>query len=172
MGKRVSILIGVIAFALVVFLGWKAFWTPNDRDALARQQEEKIRNQEEKIRNIEDRVTRLQQELEESSKQITSLQARLDETMSALGSVQRKVNSRHEETRVAKQNPLPVPRFYEMVRSTFVFEEPSASSRKVGNISDGTRVKVVGSTGDWLEVRSKVGRPPGFIRRDDAVLIR
>ena len=59
MGKRVSILIGVIAFALVVFLGWKAFWTPNDRDALARQQEEKVRD-------IEDRVTRLQQELEES----------------------------------------------------------------------------------------------------------
>ena len=165
MGKRVSILIGVIAFALVVFLGWKAFWTPNDRDALARQQEEKIRD-------IEDRVTRLQKELEESSKQIASLQARLDETMSALGSVQRKVNSRHEETRVAKQNPLPVPRFYETVRSTFVFEEPSASSRKVGNISNGTQVKVVGSTGDWLEVRSEVGRPPGFIRRDDAVLIR
>jgi hypothetical protein len=164
MGKRVSISIGVIAFTLVGFLAW-AFWTPNDTDSLALQQEEKLRD-------IEDRVTRLQNELEESSKQIASLQARLDETMSARGSVQRKVNSRHEETRLAGQNRLPEPRFYETVRSTFVFAEPSASSRKVGNISNGTQVQVVGSTGDWLEVRSRVGRPPGFIRRDDAVLMR
>jgi len=165
MGKRVSILIGGIAFTLVVFLAWKAFWTPNDTDSLALQQEEKLRD-------IEDRVTRLQNELEESSKQIASLQARLDETISARASVQRKVNLKHEETRLVKQSPLPAPRFYETVRSTFVFAEPSASSRKVGNISNGTQVKVVGSTDDWLEVRSRVGRPPGFIRRDDAVLMR
>jgi len=28
---------------------------------------------------------------------------------------------------------------------------------------------VVRSAGDWLEVRSKHGKPPGFIRRDDAM---
>jgi uncharacterized protein YgiM (DUF1202 family) len=170
MDKRVSILIGVIALTLVVFLAWKAFWTPNDSDALARQQ--LARQQEEKIRDIEDQVTRLQSELEESSKQIASLQARLDKATSTSGAVPRKVNSKKEETRPAEQNPLPGPRFYEMVRSTFVFAEPSASSRKIGNISNGTQVNVVGSTGEWLEVRSKVGRPPGFIRRDDAVLVR
>jgi uncharacterized protein YgiM (DUF1202 family) len=138
------------------------------------------RQQEEKIRDIEDQVTRLQSELEESSKQIASLQARLDKATQARldkatstsGAVPRKVNSKKEETRPAEQNPLPGPRFYEMVRSTFVFAEPSASSRKIGNISNGTQVNVVGSTGEWLEVRSKVGRPPGFIRRDDAVLVR
>ena len=165
MGKKGSIFVGVIAFALVVFLAWKAFWTPNDRDSLALQQEEKIRD-------MEDRVARLQKELEESSKQIASLQAGSDETTRVRRSAQRQVNSRREETRLADQNPSTEPRFYETVRSTSVFEEPSASSRKVGSIPNGTKVRVVGSTGDWLEVRSKQGRPPGFITQDDAVLMR
>jgi Bacterial SH3 domain len=166
MGKKGSIFVGVIAFALVVFLAWKAFWTPNDRGSLALQQ------QEEKIRDMEDRVARLQRELEESSKQIASLQAGSDETPRAHRSAQRKVNnSRREETRLADQNPSPE-RFYQTVRSTSVFEEPSASSRKVGSIPNGNRVRVIGSMGDWLEVRSKQGRSPGFIRRDDAVLMK
>jgi biopolymer transport protein ExbB/TolQ len=167
MGKKASIFVGVIAFTLVVFLAWKAFWTPNDIGSLALQQ------QQEKIREMEDRVARLQKELEESSKQIASLQAGSDETTRARRSTQRNVNnSRREETRLADQNPSPEPRFYQTVRSTSVFEEPSASSRKVGSIANGSRVRVVGYTGDWLEVRSKQGRPPGFIRRDDAVLMR
>jgi Bacterial SH3 domain len=165
MGKKGSIFVGVIAFPLVVFLAWKAFWTPNDRGSLALQQEEKIRD-------MEDRVARLQKELEESSKQIASLQAGSDETTRAPRSAQRNVNnSRREETRLADHNPSPE-RFYQTVRSTSVFEEPSASSRKVGTIPNGNRVRVVGSTGDWLEVRSKQGRPPGFIQRDDAVLMK
>ena len=53
MGKKGSIFVGVIAFALIVFLAWKAFSTPNDRDSLALQQ------QEEKIRDMEDRIARL-----------------------------------------------------------------------------------------------------------------
>ena len=166
MGKKGSIVVGVIALALVVFLAWKAFLRPNDRDSLALQQEEKLRD-------MEDRVARLQKELEESSNQIAALQAGLDGTTRARPSAQRKVNnSRQEEARLADQNPSPEPRLYQTVRSTSVFEEPSISSRKVGNIPNGTRVRVVGSTGDWLEVRSKQGRPPGFIQRDDAVLMR
>ena len=167
MGKRNWIFVGVIAFALVVFLAWKAFWTPNDRDSFA------LRGQEEKIRDMEDRVARLQKELEESSKQIASLQGGSDEATRGRRSTQRKVtNSRREETRPADQNPSLEPRLYETVRSTAVFEEPSASSRKVATIPNGSRVRVVGSTGDWLEVRSKQGKPPGFIRSDDAVLTR
>ena len=163
LGKKGSIFIGVIAFALVVFLAW-AFWTPNDRGSLAQQ--------EEKIRDMEDRIARLQKELEDSSKQIASLQAGSDETTRGRRSAQRNGNnSRREETRRAEQN-LSSERFYQTVRSTSVFEEPSASSQKVGSIPNGTKVRVVGSKDDWLEVRSKQGRAPGFIRRDDAVLMR
>jgi len=60
---------------------------------------------------------------------------------------------------------------YETVRATTVYETPSASSRSVANIPPGTRVNVVSSTGSWLEVHSKSGKPPGFIRRGDAVLV-
>jgi hypothetical protein len=60
---------------------------------------------------------------------------------------------------------------YETVRATTVFEQPSASSRNVASIPPGIRVNVVSSTGNWLEVRSKSGKPPGFIRRGDAVFV-
>jgi hypothetical protein len=38
----------------------------------------------------------------------------------------------------------------------------------VANIPAGTRVDVVNSKGDWLEVHSRRGNPPGFIKRQDA----
>jgi hypothetical protein len=60
---------------------------------------------------------------------------------------------------------------YETVRATTVFEQPSASSRSVASIPQGIRVNVVSSTGSWLEVHSKSGKPPGFIRRGDAVFV-
>jgi F0F1-type ATP synthase membrane subunit b/b' len=97
--KKGSIFVGVIAFALVVFLAWKAFWTPTDRGSLVLQQ------QEEKIRDMEDQIVRLQKELEESSRQIASLQGGSDETRRAGRSAERNVNnSRREETRRADQN--------------------------------------------------------------------
>ena len=60
---------------------------------------------------------------------------------------------------------------YETRRATSVYEEPSASAKTVASIPQGTRVNVVSSSGDWLEVHSKRGNPPGFIRRDDAAFI-
>jgi hypothetical protein len=58
---------------------------------------------------------------------------------------------------------------YQTVRDTSVYASPAASSRVVGNIPRGFKVNVVGSTGNWLEVRSATGKPPGFIRRSDAL---
>jgi hypothetical protein len=60
------------------------------------------------------------------------------------------------------------PGTYETIRPTTLFEKPSGSSKAVSNIGDGTKVNVVGFSGNWLEVRSRLGNPPGFIRRDDA----
>ena len=58
---------------------------------------------------------------------------------------------------------------YETVRETSVYEEPSASSKVVASVPRGYKVEVLGSTGSWLEVRSRSGNPPGFIRRNDAL---
>jgi hypothetical protein len=75
------------------------------------------------------------------------------------------------------QPPVPASRggaaagIYETRRTTSVHEEPSASAKTVASIPQGTRVTVVSSSGDWLEVHSKRGNPPGFIRRDDAAFV-
>jgi hypothetical protein len=56
---------------------------------------------------------------------------------------------------------------YETTRATTVYEDPSPSSRVVSQIARGTRINVVSSSGDWLEVRSRRGNPPGYVRADD-----
>jgi hypothetical protein len=63
------------------------------------------------------------------------------------------------------------PGTYETIRSTTVYDQPSGSSKAVSQIGRGTRVAVVRSVGEWLEVRSKHGNPPGYIRREDAMFI-
>lgn len=55
---------------------------------------------------------------------------------------------------------------FQTVRSTQVFSGPSEDSELVANINKGTKVNVVDSKDGWLEIRSKHGRPPGFIRKE------
>jgi hypothetical protein len=63
------------------------------------------------------------------------------------------------------------PGTYQTIRSTDVHEEASASSPVIARVGRGTTLTVIRSVGDWLEVRSKHGKPPGFIRRDDAMYV-
>src|SRR6476620_1311055 len=68
----------------------------------------------------------------------------------------------------------PVPRVrgtFQTVSPTQVFSEPSEDSALVASIAKGVRLNVVDSREGWLEIRSKHGRPPGFIRRDEAVRV-
>jgi hypothetical protein len=58
---------------------------------------------------------------------------------------------------------------YEVVRSTRVFAAPDESSAPLARVEAGMEVNVVGGRDGWLEVRSRHGRPPGFIRKDAAV---
>jgi len=74
-------------------------------------------------------------------------------------------------TPASVSRPAPSTGTYQTIRPTRVFESPTVNGRIVARIDDGIRVNVVGSTGDWLEVRSRSGNPPGFIRRDDAVRV-
>lgn len=59
---------------------------------------------------------------------------------------------------------------YEVVRSTRVFSQPNDSSRPLARVEAGMEINVVGARDEWLEVRSRHGRPPGFIKRDTAVV--
>jgi hypothetical protein len=58
---------------------------------------------------------------------------------------------------------------YEVVRSTRVFSEPHERSRALARVEAGMEIVVVGARNGWLEVRSRHGRPPGFIRKDAVI---
>ena len=60
---------------------------------------------------------------------------------------------------------------YKITRSTQVYSEPSDTSRLIANIKPGIKINVVDSREGWLEIRSKHGRPPGFVRQTAAVRI-
>ncbi|HXV84499.1 MAG TPA: hypothetical protein VEG60_32010, partial [Candidatus Binatia bacterium] len=60
---------------------------------------------------------------------------------------------------------------YEIIQPTRVFSAPRADAQLIANIEPGTQVNVVGSLDGWLEIRSKHGRPPGFIPKNAAIRI-
>jgi hypothetical protein len=80
--------------------------------------------------------------------------------------------------RPAKQEPAASQRTqsvwgaYSIVRRTQVFSEASDSSAFVATIDAGTEVNVVSARNGWYEIRSKTGRPPGFIRQEHARRLR
>lgn len=145
------------------------------------------------IQNLEERIAQLRRELDRGSERIAGLEAKLRETRSALESAREKLKEippskapqrddalggTKTGTRSEPEKKAPVwtkpaePGIYETIRDTPVYEEPSESSRQVASIQKGMRARVIGSAGDWLEVRSKHGRPPGFIRREDAMFVQ
>jgi uncharacterized protein YaaW (UPF0174 family) len=62
----------------------------------------------------------------------------------------------------------PVRGVFQTVRPAIVYSRPGEESEIVANIEKGTRVNVVNSRNGWLEIHSKHGRPPGFIRQEVA----
>jgi hypothetical protein len=75
-----------------------------------------------------------------------------------------------EPVRKAKAQPAAraVAGTYEVTRGTRVFAAPTELSQQVGEIEPGLKVNVVNARDGWLEIHSKHGRPPGFIRSDAA----
>jgi uncharacterized protein YgiM (DUF1202 family) len=150
------------------------------------------------IQSLEKQLDQTRQESKENSNQLAEAKAKLEESQKNLATAQQHLDSARREadrlsasqsqarTRTVSRpvEPLPpapsppaAPRraaesgVYETTRATAVYEDPSPSSRVVSQVSKGTRINVVGSTGDWLEVRSRRGNPPGFVRSDDARLV-
>lgn len=155
-----------------------------------RGQEERGENK--RIEQLDSEIAQLRKELEGSSKEAADLRARLEKTDRALVSAQERLKSAGREIKgpAAAAPPTPAagqmptepppsaiwlkpaePGSYEITRPTTVYEGPSDNSRRVATITMGTRVNVVGSVGEWLEVRSRRGNPPGFIHRGDARLV-
>ncbi len=190
------IIVALLLTIAAVLVGKSILSSKGDSGGSTLALEEKNRELQERNKQIQDldnRMAQLQKCFEESSKRIEELQAKLDEATKSLSATGQQLRVTRQETKRLSSSrqpprgeiaPRPVepaptvaarrpadPGTYEVIRATPVFEGPSESGRKVSTISKGTRVNVVRSTGDWLEVRSKHGNPPGYIRRDDAMFI-
>ena len=60
---------------------------------------------------------------------------------------------------------------FKITRPTQVYSGPSDTSPLIANIEPGMKINVVDSREGWLEIRSKHGRPSGFVRQTAAVRI-
>lgn len=192
--------LATLAATLIIVLGLGLFFLAgygqrNDARQLEEANSKQVQEREEKIRTLEGELKQLRQELDRSKSQLTSLTAKLEENQKELSSTQQRLTTAtREAARVAAKRP-PVapassarsvktpasqtpaarrsaePGVYEVIRATSVREEPSTTARRVTDINKGTKITVVRAVGNWLEVRSKQGRPPGYVRLDDAILV-
>jgi Skp family chaperone for outer membrane proteins len=188
----------MLAASLIVVLGLGLFLIAGYRQRSdARQLDEanskQAQEREEKITTLEGELKQLRQELDKSKSQLTSLTAKLEENQKELSSTQQRLTAAtREAAQVAAKRPAAAPAssarsvktppsqmpsarrsaepgVYEVIRATTVREEPSTTGRRVTEINKGTKITVVRTVGNWLEVRSKQGRPPGYIRSDDVI---
>ena len=163
-----------------------------------RQQEqaalELLQEREQKIKTLEGEMKQLRQELDRGKSQVAALAAKLEESQKELSVTQQRLTSATRDAGRAASKRAPVtpstprsvktpsspthparraaePGVYEVIRATTVREEPSGGARRITDINKGTKITVVRTVGDWLEVRSKQGNPPGYVRLDDAILV-
>jgi chromosome segregation ATPase len=141
---------------------------------------------------LNDEIVQLRKKLEDSSRRTEELEMKLAGATRALSSAEEKLRAadrgrslpaaqrqqdrdmegpRSRETNSSQFRRPADPGIYEVIRATEVLEQPSEFSPRVSTIAKGTRVTVVRSAGEWLEVRSKHGKPPGFLRRTDAMFV-
>jgi hypothetical protein len=193
--SKAILAVGLLVFAVGVFLigGQRQ---RSESGSLLDETLRELRDKDQKIESLERELAQARKELTENSAQLTELKAKLDESQKDLASAQQRLaNSARDErlaanrakapTRVSARSVEPLtqtapsaparraaePGVYETIRATSVHEDASASSRVLSQVSKGTRINVVGSVGGWLEVRSKIGNPPGFLRLDDAMFV-
>lgn len=146
------------------------------------------------IQSQDAQLAQTRQQLNGNSNQLAELKIKLDESQKELSATQqrpgvatREVDRLNANRSVAVRRsasrapdtaaPLPAPAaarrtaesgVYETTQATSVYDNPSSAARVISQIGRGTRINVVSSAGDWLEVRSKHGNPPGYVRSNDA----
>jgi Bacterial SH3 domain len=180
MASKAILIAGLLVFGIGVFLigGQRQ---RNESQSLLEEKARDLKERDQKIQNLGDQLAQARKQLAENSTQIGQLKTKLEESQKNLASTQQKLTRTAKEAeRLAVNKAAPAPRtapsgaelgVYQTIRATSVYEQPSASSRVLSQINRGTRVNVVKSSGDWLEVRSKRNNPTGFIRRDDVTFV-
>ena len=191
--------IGAITVLLAVLVAFIAggYIQRSEISAISQAHLKQLQVKEQIIQSQQAQLAQVQQQLSENSKNVAEMTSKLEESQKALTATQQRLgvatrevdrlNSTRAVTvrRTASRTPdrpssFPVstaarrtagPGVYETTQATSVYENPSAAARVISQIGSGTRINVVGSAGDWLEVRSNRGNPPGYVRSDDARMI-
>jgi hypothetical protein len=154
-----------------------------------------LQAKDERLKVVEAELAKARQEADASAKEGDTLKARLEDSQKARAAADARLSAVNRElerrsARRAQAEPKSDPRspervpdptrpvrrsvdpgLYETTRATEVHEQPAASSRVISRIGRGTRINVVRSEGDWLEVVSRRGNPSGFILRDDTMFV-
>jgi len=166
-----------------------------DTRRLLTEKVKELQVKEEQVKAVEAELAKVRQEAVASIKEAEALKTRLEESRKEPAAAEKRLSgvNREPERRSARQaqaeprsEPRPVerapapsrtarrpaePGVYETTRATEVHEQPVQSSRVISRVGKGTRINVVRSDGDWLEVVSRRGNPPGFIPRDDTMYV-
>jgi hypothetical protein len=80
--------------------------------------------------------------------------------------VKANVRNAAKETSATTNRAQSIWGMYTIVKATQVFSEPNENSAFITSLDPGTQVNVVAARNGWYEIRSKTGRPPGFIRQE------
>jgi Bacterial SH3 domain len=194
--SKVILGLGLLVFGLGVYLvGGNR--ERSDLSPVLAEQAKAVQEKDQKIQSLEAQLDQLRKDRQGSSSQIEELKAKFEESQKDLVSTRRKlIEANREVDRLASSRIASVPRpaartadplppqpatapsrrtaeagTYETLRQTTVYEEPTGSARPLAQIGKGTEVTVVRSVGEWVEVRSKHGKPPGYIRSDEVRLL-
>jgi hypothetical protein len=151
------------------------------KDQMIQSQEAQLAQTRQQLNENSNQLAQVKTKLEESQKELSLTQQRLgvatrkvDHMNASRSPAVRRTAARAPDTAASLPQPArrtAEPGVYETTRPTSVYENPSPASPVISQISGGTRINVVNSAGGWLEVRSKRGNPPGYVRSDDARLI-
>ena len=80
------------------------------------------------------------------------------------------INETSRPNQIAKQEAR-IAGTYQITQASRVYAGPTESAQLIGEIEPGMKVNVVNNRDGWLEIHSKHGRPPGFIRREVAARV-
>jgi hypothetical protein len=149
------------------------------KDQMVQSQEAQLAQTRQQLNENSKQLVEMNTKLEESQKELSATQQRLrvatrevDRLNASRSPAVRRTASRAPDKAASLPQPVAArragPGVYETTRPTSVYENPSSASRAISQIDRGTRINVVSSAGEWLEVRSNRGNPPGYVRSDDA----
>ena len=150
------------------------------KDQMIQSQEGQLAQSRQQLNDASNQLAEMKTKFEASQKELLLAQQRvsaaahpIDRPTASRAPVARRTASRAtdasgSQSPAATARQTAAPGVYETTRATTVYENPSSAARVISQIGGGTRINVVSSASGWLEVRSKRGNPPGYVRSDDA----